>query len=273
MSNVEIGVFCIAKTEVIRENVRQWLDYLGADEFDIPRSEGISDPALLVALAAKRCYKAFQPGLNPNVTRIRKEYDEYFDNILKSGHGSVLEHSVYSFAIENVSRVFTGEMNRHRAGWAISEGSMRFIRFADDIPWWLPNSLRVRGDEDPDLAYRKLSTRKIFERAFLHQQECYRELLQIWDMEESHKNFAYKKKVTSCLRRIIGMGVATGGVWSGNARALRHVITMRTSPAAEEEILHVFSMIAKRMAENEPYMFGDFQETSEGYWVPKYMKV
>ena len=70
-------------------------------------------------MAAKRCYMSFEAGLNPNVTRVRKDLTEYLDNVLKSGHGSVLEHATYTFAIENVSRVFTGELNRHRAGVGI----------------------------------------------------------------------------------------------------------------------------------------------------------
>jgi len=270
---VPIEIFNIARTTVNRSAVRKWLDFVGAEEFSIPPDGGISDPSLLIALAAKRCYKSFVPGLNPNVSKIREDYGEYLTNILKSGHGSVLEHSVFSFAIENISRVFTAEMNRHRAGWAISEGSLRFIRFDKSIPFWQPTSLTVQPGDDDDLRQRKEASMAVFIRAFSDQEQRYSELLDIWDMDEGSKNFMYKKKVTSCLRRIVGMGVATGGVWSGNVRALRHVITMRTSPAAEEEILHVFSRIAKMMRDAEPLLFGDFTRTPEGFWVPRYVKV
>lgn len=273
MSNVPIEIFNIARTIVDREEVRRWLDFLGAINYEIPEEDSATNPALLVALAAKRCYKSFEPGLNPNVTKVRKDMTEYIDNILDSGHGSVLEHSVYTFAIENVSRVFTGEMNRHRAGWAISEGSMRFIRFEEDIPWWLPTSLQENPEDDIDLAGRKRLSIQVFKRSFGRQQEDYSELLEIWDMKEGHHNFNYKKKVTSCLRRIIGMGVATGGVWTGNLRALRHVITMRAAEAAEEEIFHVFSRIAKMMMEKEPMIFGDFSQNEKLAWIPKYKKV
>ncbi len=273
MSNVEIGIFNIGRTVVDREEVCRWLEFIGAENYEIPSGETVSNPALLIALAAKRCYMSFEPGLNPNVTKVRRDMVDYIDNILASGHGSVLEHSVYNFAIENVSRVFTEEMNRHRAGWAISEGSLRFIRFGDNIKWWLPTSLQPNDKDDAELTERKKRSREVFERAFKNQQLEYNELLEIWDMVEGHHLFAYKKKVTSCLRRIIGMGVATGGVWSGNIRGLRHVITMRASEAAEEEIFHVFSRIAKMMVEREPLLFGDFVETEQGFWTPKYVKV
>lgn len=270
---VPIKIFNIARTMVDREAVRQWLDHIGADKFEIPEPGTVSDPALLVALAAKRCYMSFEPGLNPNVTKVRKDLVDYIDNVLKQGHGSVIEHAVYNFAIEGVSRVFTGEMNRHRAGWAISEGSLRFIRFNENIPYWLPTSLQENPDDDPEISARKRASRAIFEKAFRHQEECYSELLNAWNMDEGDKNFHYKKKVTSCLRRIVGMGVATGGVWSGNLRALRHVIAMRADePAAEEEIYFVFCKVAEIMLEKEQALFKDFEKIN-GSWTPKYRKV
>jgi len=287
LSNVNIELFNIARTMVDRELVRKWLDHIGADDYNVPEQGAVSDPALLVALAAKRCYMSFQPGLNPNVTKVRSDMAEYLDNILASGHGSVLEHAVYTWAIEGVSRVFTGEMNRHRAGWAISEGSMRFIRFEKDIPWWLPTSItptnwpatrpgpptEVSADEY-DLDLRKIRSVAVFDRAFRQMQENYAELLDIWKMDEGHHNFRYKKRVTSCMRRIIGMGVATGGVWTGNLRALRHVIALRADePAAEEEIFHVFSRIGQKMIEAEGMLFGDFRVDEHGSWVPKHRKV
>lgn len=270
---VEIEIFQIAKTRVQQEEVDRWLQHVGASNFVGPDPGIVSDPAFLVALAGKRCYMSFEAGLNPNVTRIRQDYAAYFDNILASGHGSVLEHGVYSFAIEGVSRVFTAEMNRHRAGWAISEGSLRFIRFDKEIPFWMPDSIREQPGDDDDLRRRKETSRAIFLAAFRSDEMFYGQLLEVWGMNESDKNFAYKKKVTSCLRRIVGLGVATGGVWTGNIRALRHVLTMRCSEVAEEEICHVFSRVAKLMAESEPLMFGDFHQDENGYWRPKYVKV
>ncbi len=295
-----------------RASVQSWLDSLGVESpvLDTAKPEAISDPALLIALAAKRCYKSFEVNetLNPNVTQIRKDWGEYLDNILKTGHGSVLEHAVFTFAIENVSRVFTGEMNRHRAGWAISEGSMRFIRFSESVPYWEPDSIkgpdvltteqemnlvgllmgggirRGYSDEDKVKAYlsidftsveaKKNATRFLFESAFESQRNYYSMLEWIWKDELAPASkFAQKKELTSLFRRIIGMGCATGGVWTGNVRALRHVITMRCEPAAEEEILHVFSRIAKMMSEAEPMLFGDFTQDENGHWRPKYKKV
>jgi len=295
MPTVPIEVFNIARTQVDRDEVKRWLDFVGVSvEYELPEDGAVSNPALLIALAAKRCYKSFEvsPTLNPNLTQIRADWGEYLDNVMKVGHGSVLEHSVFTLAIENVSRVFTGEMNRHRAGWAISEGSMRFIRFGEAVPYWEPDSIkgpdvidpaimavwpldRLRDaghSDDPDT--KRQATREVFRRAFNGQRDHYAVMEAIWKNELAPESkFAQKKELTSLFRRIVGMGCATGGVWSGNVRALRHVITMRCEPAAEEEILHVFSRVAVRMKEKEPLLFGDFYQDEKGFWRPKYRKV
>src|SRR5688572_22057032 len=114
MRNVDIRIYKTAQTRVNYDEVSRWLTDLGVSpEFcrGVEEDDTITDPALLIALAAKRCYMSFEAGLNPNVTKVRKEWADYIDNILKSGHGSVTEHACYTFAIEGVSRVFTGEMN------------------------------------------------------------------------------------------------------------------------------------------------------------------
>ena len=304
---VPIEIFNISKTVVDRDEVKRWLDFIGVSaEYELPDDGAVSNPALLIALAAKRCYKSFEvsEALNPNLTQIRKDWGEYLDNVMKVGHGSVLEHSVFSFAFENVSRVFTGEMNRHRAGWAISEGSMRFIRFSTDVPYWEPtcilgpdvlednhqrsllewdyeNLMRKMSAADPQIRLelntvdaKRHATRLLFERHFDNMRDWYGILEYIWKDELSAgSTFAEKKELTSLFRRGIGMGCATGGVWTGNVRALRHVMTMRCEPAAEEEILHVFSRVAVRMQEQEPLLFGDFQQDDRGFWRPKYKKV
>src|SRR5947209_19727819 len=42
-------------------------------------------------------------------------------------HGSVLEHAVWNFIVTGVSRSFTHELIRHRAGWGYSQLSQRFV--------------------------------------------------------------------------------------------------------------------------------------------------
>lgn len=267
--NVDIGIFFIAKSKLNEEEVQNWMERIGVTDFNLNYDKK-TDAEALVELAGRRCYMSYQPGLNPNVNRIRTDIAEYIDNILKSEHGSVLEHVTYTFALEGVSRVFTGEMNRHRAGWAVSEGSMRYIRF-NNIGWWMPPSMKIKDTDSDIIKDAKLKTQAVFNKAFSEMESNYSELLKIWDLDEG--NFHYKKTMTSMFRRIIGMGVATGGVWTGNLRAIRHVLTMRTTESAEEEICYVFSHIMKKIKEMEPIIFGDFEQDEFGFWSPIYRKV
>lgn len=268
----EISVRNIAKTVVDREEVRAWLDEMGANEFEIPEEDAVSDPALLVALAAKQCYMAFQPGLNPNVNKVRKDMVKYLDNVLNQRHGSVLEHAVFTFGINGCSRVFTGEMNRHRAGVGISERSMRYIRYTD-IKFWMPECFRDELGDTPIIAEKKGRSRETLTAMFKHDELGMAIFADIWKDELSPESTFHKKKVlTSAFRRGIGMGVATGGVWTLNLRALRHVIALRTDAGAEEEIVHIFKKVGKIMINKVPEVFGDFKDVN-GSLVPEYWKV
>jgi thymidylate synthase (FAD) len=268
----EITVQVLARTKVDREAVRLWLDEMGANEFEIPFEGTVSDAALLVALAAKQCYMSFQPGLNPNITKVRADMVEYLDNVLKQKHGSVIEHAVFTFGINGCSRVFTGEMNRHRAGVGVSERSMRYIRYTD-IKFWMPECFREDSNDTQDIAEKKRLSRENLQSGFEDDERRMARYADIWKDELAPSStFHLKKVLTSAFRRSIGMGVATGGVWTLNLRALRHVIALRTDAGAEEEMVHVFKKIGKIMLAEVPELFRDFKEVN-GALVPENWKV
>ena len=104
------SVFLIARPPVDLDGMRGYLEDVGGTswlERRIEEADGAPNPGeLLVEFGGKACYRSWEPGLNPNVTRVRAERREYLENILRSAHGSVLEHASYSFALRNVSRVF-----------------------------------------------------------------------------------------------------------------------------------------------------------------------
>jgi thymidylate synthase (FAD) len=59
------------------------------------------------------------------------------------------------------------------------------------------------------------------------------------------------------MRRIAPEGLATAIGWTANFRTLRHVIELRTDPAAEWEIRYVFGEVAKFLINRYPNAFGD----------------
>jgi len=136
MKRVEPRVFLIAYTKLDRDVTEKWLDEVGGLKV-LDHLHG-DDGEQLVELAGRNCYKSFDAGLNPNIKKVRTNSKNYHANIITSLHGSVLEHANCTFAFENVSRVFTHEVVRHRAGMAFSQQSLRYIRL-EDLSFWIPD--------------------------------------------------------------------------------------------------------------------------------------
>ena len=109
MRETKPAVFLVARPSVDVEAMRAYLEDVGGAGW-LDRRLGDAgaggDAELLVEFGGRLCYRSWEPGLNANVTRIRHAQEEYFENLLRSAHGSVLEHASYSFAFRNVSRVF-----------------------------------------------------------------------------------------------------------------------------------------------------------------------
>jgi thymidylate synthase (FAD) len=255
-------VFLIARPSVAVDGMRGYLAEVGGESWLERRlEESGGDPnagEMIVEFGGRACYRSWEPGLNPNVTKVRTDQREYFANILRSAHGSVLEHANYSFALRNVSRVLTHELVRHRAGSAFSQESLRYVRLTD-IGFRVPRALEP-------LRERVLS---IVEQLEEFQRDAAGEL----GIEEDGVPFHVKKEVTSALRRLAPIGLSTDIIWTANARTLRHVIEMRTAEGAEEELRLVFDRVARIMQREAPDLFQDFVRQDDGSWVPEYHKV
>ena len=250
----------IARPSVDLGALERYLKTVGGDSWLQMRreqDEGINDGQLLVEAAGRACYRSWTEGLNPNVTRVRRDQKEYFLNILRSGHGSVLEHANYSFIIWDVSRVFTHELVRHRAGSAFSQESLRFVRIKD-LPFRIPESLEPLRTNIVSI----LETLEEFQISAAEQ----------FGLDEQGVNFHTKKEITSALRRLAPEGMSTMIIWTANIRTLRHVIQARTDRGAEEELRIVFNKIGEIMRQEAPLLFGDYV-VEDGAWVTDYRKV
>lgn len=214
------------------------------------KSNAPSDGELLCEVMGRLCYRSFEVGLNKNVTRIREGNDTYLANINRSGHGAVLEHAMVNFILTNVSRVFTHELCRHRVGVAISQESMRYVRI-DDINH-----------------YESILMDDVTKQWFIDHAKYTEDL--IAKLEGYYKvdelPFEDKKKLTSMFRRIAPDGILTKIGWSANFRTLRHIIPLRTSVHAEEEIRAVFHIIALECKSRFPNVFADLYVNASNEW-------
>lgn len=266
MELVTPKVRILARPAIDGQAMAEYLQEIGGLDwytrvFDWENLAAVSDSEILIEFCGRICYKSWAPGLNANVTKVREDSAAYLTNILDSGHGSVLQHANFTFLLTNVSRVFTHEQVRHVAGTGFSQESMRYVRLTE-IPFWFPEWA--------------LNDQKLMAMA-THQLRI-DEDFQLWmsehfGLDNDKVPFAEKKARTSFMRRFAPGGVATNIVMTANFRAVRHMIEMRTSEHAEEEIALIYRMIAHTMIEEVPYLFGDYKLNEAGEYTSPFRKV
>ena len=240
---VEPKVFLIGESTVNKEGLSAFLNHLGAPEWT---SNAPTDIELLTEVYGRACYKSFGTELNPNLTRVRDSNEAYISNVIEKGDGSVLEHGVVNFFFCDVSRVFTHELVRHRVGTAMSQESLRFVRLTD-LDWYAP--VCIQENEN---------AMSIFIKTMEGLSNLQKDLTEIYELDDTNQ-FDIKKEITSAMRRIAPIGLATNIGWSCNMRTLRHVIEMRTKPWAEEEIRVVFAKVAEIAMGRWPNLFADYE--------------
>jgi flavin-dependent thymidylate synthase len=74
----------------------------------------------IVENAGRVCYLSFE-NLSGRSTEL------YIQNLIRQGHESVLEHASWTFVLTGVSRSFSHQMVRHRAGFAYSQLSQQYV--------------------------------------------------------------------------------------------------------------------------------------------------
>lgn len=196
----------------------------------------------LVEVAGRLCYMSFakpRPGGN----------SAYITHILEVGHGSVLEHAVFNLIITGVSRAFTHELVRHRAGFGYSQLSQRFVD-ESDAEFVEPDPIA----DDPEL-------HRIWLDAVTACQSAYARLADGLARKFSHieDKTLRRKKAREAARSILPNATETKIFVTGNARALRHFIEMRGDAAADAEIRKVALAVLRVLQADSPNLFGDYK--------------
>lgn len=256
---VKPKAFLIARSEVDRSALSSALKYLGVENWE-PGSDNSADA--LTEFAGKSCYMSFDPSLNENLTKTgtRSNAEYIQQGIIAHGHGSVLEHSSVTFFLTNVSRIVTHELVRHRAGTAFSQTSGRYVRSCE-VDMFMPEELASYPEAE-----------RIFMHAIRQMEKNLADLVDVTGIEET-KDFGLKKRLTSAFRRLIGNGQANHLVMTANHRAWRHIIELRTSVHAEEEIREIMSQVAEQLKERFPTIYADMTRNEQGEYVFEHSKV
>jgi thymidylate synthase (FAD) len=168
------------------------------------------DPEIAVALAARLCYSP------DGIDDLERGVDAagaavLIRRILGLGHLSVLEHAVFSFGVEGISRAASHQLVRHRVA-SYSQQSQRYVPAGEDFEHVVPPCVAAR----PELA-------RTFARAMRDAGRRYRELLAAGVPAED-------------ARFVLPNAAATRIVVTMNARELRHFFTLRCCRRAQWEI-------------------------------------
>jgi thymidylate synthase (FAD) len=201
-----------------------------------------TDGERLAEFAGRLCYMSQK---NPAQRSTR----DYLENIKKQGHGSVLEHANYSLLFEGISRSLTHELVRHRAGFAYSQLSQRYVD-ESDAAFVIPPALL--GDEalvaqwkaqvDSAQATYIALVEKLMERY-------------AWVADKVHR----RKMAREAARGVLPNSTETKIVVTANARAWRTMLELRTGEGAEQEIRRLGVLVLRTLQGEAPGFFADFE--------------
>ena len=247
------GVIMLARP---RTNVAGLAGFLEGFDPELGFTEYLDDPtrlpdsSQLCKTAGQTCYMSFGPRRTTN-----ENAAAYIERLTSAGHGSVLEHASFSFLLYGISRSVTHELVRHRAGVGFSQTSQRYVsgavlRFVE----------RPEFQDDEEL-HRLFEERA--DRAAAEYGEMADRLLGRQEGGDSMLSADYKtdarKKVQQTARSLLPNETEAPMVFTGNVRALRHIVEMRADAHAESEIRNLALRLFLCMATTDPILFGDYE--------------
>ena len=139
--------------------------------------------------------------------------------LVRSGHHSALEHAVFTFAVDGISRACSHQLVRHRLA-SYSQQSQRYVRFGSAEDFIMPP--RVRSNPE---------ARAVFLEAMENARRSYDRLVEL-GAAEGRSN----ESVCEDARFVLPNAAETKIVVSMNARELRHFFSLRCCRRAQWEI-------------------------------------
>jgi thymidylate synthase (FAD) len=240
-------VYVLSRPSINTNEIQCFLSDIGVDW----KSDARSAAELLSEVAGRVCYMSFA---NPRPGGV----SAYLQHIKESGHGSVLEHASWSFLITGVSRSLTHELVRHRAGFAFSQLSQRYVDESDT------------EFIEPDIIASDPELHAIWSKAVQQAREAYIRLSELLERKLQQHSFSYrwlppyasstdKRKIArQSARSVLPNATETKIVVTANARAWRHFIEQRGSRYADYEIRKLANMIFNILSQDAPYLFNDY---------------
>jgi len=188
----------------------------------------------LIYTACRTCYSELQP---EEIFRRATEGEvepakmqRLISNVIESGHGSTIEHVVFTFGISGVSRTLSHQLVRHRAGVAFDQQSQRYVTFKKAATM-LPQTI---AEAAPDVRER-------FEDQVEGSMALYSELVEAGVPGED-------------ARFVFPNATRTNLVMTTNLRALIHMSGLRLCTMAQWEIRRLFQQIRHEIFAVSPFL-------------------
>lgn len=279
------SVYVVGKQQVAEGEMERFLSDHGVSwesDSDVPGE-------VLIETSGRLCYMSFskpRPGGN----------EAYIKHLKEVGHGSCLEHAVWTIIVSGVSRSLTHELVRHRIGMSPSQLSQRYVDesvaeyvvppdLKDEVECALHNNYfdrEILCDWACDMEAAEkwpVATRMRKQQYQLYWD--YAEVGQMWldSLEFSHAKYVrlseyLTKKATSkglsgtdgrkfarqAARSVLPNATETKIAITANARALRNIFELRASRHADPEIRILAHAIWQALVKDSPNLFSDYQE-------------
>ncbi len=201
-----------------------------------------TDGERLAEFAGRLCYMSQH---NP----AKRDTREYLENIKKQGHGSVLEHANYSILLEGVSRSLTHELVRHRAGFAYSQLSQRYVD-ESHAAFVVPPAIIGDGALETDWRSQIDEAQRTYVSLVEQLMTRY-----AWVADKVHR----RKMAREAARSVLPNATETKVVVTANARAWRTMLELRSSEGAEMEIRRAALALLRLLQSEAPGFFSDFE--------------
>ncbi|HYM80011.1 MAG TPA: FAD-dependent thymidylate synthase [Candidatus Limnocylindria bacterium] len=194
----------------------------------------------LAEMAGRVCYMSYGKG--------RKTNREFLGHIVEVGHGSVLEHGVWSFLVTGVSRSFTHELIRHRH-FSYSQLSQRYVDESDS-DFIEPDAIAADPELHATWSEAVNAARSAYDRLVAGLQKHYAHVPEAT---------LRRKLARQAARSVLPNATETKIFVTGNARALRHFVELRGSEHADLEIRKVAVALLRILQREAPNLFADYR--------------
>jgi len=188
----------------------------------------------LIYTACRTCYSELTPedifGKAERGEIEVAKMQRLISNVIESGHGSTIEHVVFTFGISGVSRTLSHQLVRHRAGVAFDQQSQRYVTFKKAATL-LPQTI---AEADPRV-------RAEYEEAVEGSMALYGDLVAAGIPGED-------------ARFVFPNATRTNLVMTVNLRALIHMSGLRLCTMAQWEIRRLFQLIRHEIFQVSPFL-------------------